>query len=76
MDGQQYREILRLFFRKRQSQVKLTAALNHVLQDLIDRILIFARQAATTAHLFSKAVQEGGGTPFIRMGKGIGKRSL
>ena len=78
VDGQQNGEIqLRLFFRERQSQVKLSAALNHVLQDLIDRVLIFAGPGGDFAtHLFSKAVQEGGGAQSIHMGRGIGKQSL
>ena len=63
VDGQQNREIqLGLLFRERQAQVELPAALNHVLQDLIDRILIFAGPGGDlAAHLFAEAVQEGGG---------------
>jgi hypothetical protein len=56
MGGQQNGEIqFRLLFRDRQSQVELSAALNHHLQDLIDRILIFAAPGSDFAmHLFSK----------------------
>ena len=58
VDGQQNREIqLRLLFRERQAQVELPAALNHVLEHLIDRILIFAGPGGDLAtHLFAEAV--------------------
>ncbi len=78
VDGQQNREIqLRLLFRERQAQVELPAPLNHVLQDLIDRILIFAGPGGDlAAHLFTEAVQEGGGAQVRGMGRGIGKQAL
>ena len=78
VDGEQNREIqLGLLFRERQAQVELTAALNHVLQDLIDRILIFAGPGGDfAAHLFAEAVQEGGGAQVRGMGRGIGKQAL
>jgi hypothetical protein len=78
VNGEQDREIqFRLLFRKWQSQVKLTTALNHVLQDLVDRILIFTSPGGDfAADFFSEPVQECGGTQFIGVCRGIGKQSL
>ena len=78
VNGQQNCEIqLRLLFRKRQSQMELPAALNHVFEHLIDRILIFASPGGNFAtYLFSKAVQEGSGARFIGVDRSVGKQAL
>ena len=57
--------------------MELAAALNHVFEYLIDRILIFAGPGGDlAADLFAEAVQEGGGAQVRGMGRGIGKQAL
>jgi hypothetical protein len=75
MDGQEDGEIeLGLVFRNGNAKVEFTASLNHVLQHLVDRVLVLAGPTRHFAsHFPTKTIQKGCRTQFAGMARQTGK---